>query len=225
MADIAHIAGLVAVGRHPSPIPHCEFVTSTTHKTLRGPRGGLILCRREQAKELNRTVFPGIQGGPFMHIIAAKAVAFAEAAQPAFRLYIDRVLDNARTLAQRLAEHGYRIVSGGTDTHLFLVDVFSSGITGKEAEQALEAAGITTNKNAIPFDVNPPMVASGLRIGTPAVTTRGMGTGEMHAIGDWIARALEARDDPAALGRIKAAVAELAAGFPIYPRRLSAPRS
>ncbi|HKQ62388.1 MAG TPA: serine hydroxymethyltransferase [Candidatus Polarisedimenticolaceae bacterium] len=222
MADIAHIAGMVATGRHPSPVPHCEFVTSTTHKTLRGPRGGLVLCRKAQAKELDRVVFPGLQGGPFMHIIAAKAVAFGEALAPAYREYIDRVLENARVLAARLAGHGYRIVSGGTDTHLFLLDAFSRGITGKDGEQALERAGITVNKNAIPFDTQPPMVASGLRIGTPAVTTRGMGPAEMETIGDLIARALEVRAEPAELERLRQQVATLAASFPLYARRLRA---
>jgi glycine hydroxymethyltransferase len=222
MADIAHIAGPVATGRHPSPVPHCGFVTSTTHKTLRGPRGGLVLCKKARAKALNKTVFPGIQGGPFMHIIAAKAVAFHEAMQPAYRDYIDRVLDNAKRLTARMAHHGFRIVSGGTDTHLFLVDAFSKGITGKQGEQALETAGITVNKNAIPFDQNPPMVASGLRIGTPAVTTRGMGLEEMDAIGDFIARALDARDDAGALAGIRAEVVEFTAAFPLYAKRLGA---
>jgi len=222
MADIAHIAGPVATGRHPSPVPHCEFVTTTTHKTLRGPRGGLVLCKKSRAKALNKTVFPGLQGGPFMHIIAAKAVAFHEAAQPAYRDYIDRVLANAQRLSTRLAHHGYRIVSGGTDNHLFLVDVFSKGVTGKEAERALESAGITVNKNAIPFDQNPPMVASGLRIGTPAVTTRGMGPDQMDATGDLIARALDAREDEAALAAIRGEVVELASAFPLYAGRLGA---
>jgi glycine hydroxymethyltransferase len=222
MADIAHIAGPVATGRHPSPVPHCSFVTSTTHKTLRGPRGGLVLCKKAKAKALNRLVFPGLQGGPFMHIIAAKAVAFHEALQPAYRDHIDRVLANAKRLANRMAHHGFRIVSGGTDTHLFLVDVFSKGVTGKDGEQALEAAGITVNKNAIPFDENPPMVASGLRIGTPAVTTRGMGLDEMDAIGDFIARALEARASEDDLARIKTEVGEFTASFPLYARRLDA---
>ena len=222
MADIAHIAGPVATGHHPSPVPHCDFVTSTTHKTLRGPRGGLILCRKRHAKALNRTVFPGIQGGPFMHVIAAKAVAFHEALQPEYKDYIGRVLENARALAARVAHHGFRIVSGGTDNHLFLVDVFSRGITGKEAEEALHRAGITVNKNTIPFDQNPPMVASGLRIGTPAITTRGMGPAEMDRVGDLMASALEQRSDEAALAKIKAEVAEFTAGFPLYPRRLEA---
>jgi glycine hydroxymethyltransferase len=222
MADIAHIAGLVAAGRHPSPVPHCEFVTSTTHKTLRGPRGGLVLCSGERSKELNRVVFPGLQGGPFMHIIAAKAVAFREALDPAYREYIDRVLANARALAGRLATHGYRIVSGATDNHLFLVDVASRGLTGKEAEAALEAAGITVNKNAIPFDRNPPMVASGLRIGTPALSTRGMRPAEMERIGDLIDRALAARADAAALAAVRRDVRELASAFPLYARRHAA---
>ena len=221
MADIAHIAGPVATGHHPSPVPHCDFVTTTTHKTLRGPRGGLILCRKRQAKALNRTVFPGIQGGPFMHVIAAKAVAFHEALQPDYNAYVGRVLENARALAARVAHHGYRIVSGGTDNHLFLVDVFSRGITGKEAEEALVRAGITVNKNTIPFDENPPMVASGLRVGTPAITTRGMGPADMERVGDLIGSALERRADEDALARIKAEVAEFASGFPLYPRRLA----
>jgi glycine hydroxymethyltransferase len=222
MADIAHIAGMVATGDHPSPVPHCDFVTSTTHKTLRGPRGGLVLCKKTHAKALNKTVFPGLQGGPFMHVIAAKGVAFHEAGQPAYRAYIKQVLANARALAAAMAERGYRIVSGGTDTHLFLVDVFSKGVTGKEAEKALEKAGITVNKNTIPFDTNPPMVASGLRIGTPAVTTRGMQEHEMQAIADLIARALDAREDDGALGSIKDEVATLASSFPLYPNRLVA---
>jgi len=222
MADIAHIAGPVATGRHPTPVSCCEFVTSTTHKTLRGPRGGLILCHKDWAKEINRVVFPGIQGGPFMHIIAAKATAFLEAQQPEYKEYIDRVLANAKVLAARIARHGYRIVSGGTDNHLFLVDVFSRGITGKDAELALEQAGITVNKNTIPFDQNPPMVASGLRIGTPAVTTRGMGQAEMESIGDLIARALDARASDEALSGLRREVAELASRFPLYGGRLAA---
>jgi glycine hydroxymethyltransferase len=222
MADIAHIAGPVATGRHPSPVPCCEFVTTTTHKTLRGPRGGLIMCKKPHAKDLNRVVFPGLQGGPFMHIIAAKAVAFLEAQQPAYKVYIDQVLTNAKALAARIAHHGYRIVSGGTDNHLFLVDVFSKGVTGKDGEQALEKAGITVNKNTIPFDVNPPMVASGLRIGTPAITTRGMAEAEMDRVGDLIARALDARESDEELATIKREVAELTAGFPLYSDRLAA---
>lgn len=221
MADIAHIAGPVAAGLHPSPVPHCDFVTTTTHKTLRGPRGGLVLSKKEHRKDLNRTVFPGIQGGPFIHIIAAKAVAFHEALQPSFREYTRRVLDNAKALAARMAEHGFRIVSGGTDNHLFLLDVFSKGITGKDAEEACEAAGITVNKNAIPFDRNPPMVASGLRIGTPALTTRGMGVEDMNAVGDLIARALEHVGDEDALAAVRRDVAGLTARFPLYPERLA----
>ncbi len=221
MADIAHIAGMVATGRHPSPVPHCEFVTTTTHKTLRGPRGGMVLCKEEYAKELDRIVFPGIQGGPLVHIIAAKAVAFQEALAPSFAGYIDRLLANAKALARALADRGYRIVSGGTDTHLFLVDVFSKGITGKAAEKALEAAGITVNKNTIPFDPNPPLVASGIRIGTPAVTTRGMGPAEMETIAELIHRALERREDRAALAGIREEVAQWTARFPLYARRLA----
>ncbi len=222
MADIAHIAGMVATGRHPSPVPHFDFVTSTTHKTLRGPRGGLILCRKKFAKDLNRLVFPGLQGGPLVHVIAAKAVAFKEALDPSYREYIDRVLENATVLAREIGARGYRIVSGGTATHLFLVDVFSRGITGKDAEKALETAGITVNKNAIPFDQNPPMIASGLRIGTPAVTTRGMGPAEMQTIGELIGRALASREDEAALAAIRQEVQTLAAKFPLYAERLAA---
>jgi glycine hydroxymethyltransferase len=221
MADIAHIAGLVVTGLHPSPVPHCDFVTTTTHKTLRGPRGGLVLCRKQDAKELDKTVFPGIQGGPFMHIIAAKAVAFGEALRPEFRTYTEQVVSNARALAAAMAAAGYRIVSGGTDNHLFLLDVFSKGITGKEGEKALERAGITVNKNTIPFDPNPPMVASGLRIGTPAVTTRGMRESEMQGIAALIADALAARTDEAELARIASRVAELALRFPLYARRVA----
>ena len=222
MADIAHIAGPVATGRHPSPVPWCEFVTTTTHKTLRGPRGGLIMCKKAHAKDLNRVVFPGLQGGPFMHIIAAKAVAFLEAQQPAYKSYIDQVLANAKALAARMAHHGYRIVSGGTDNHLFLVDVFSKGVTGKDGEVALEKAGITVNKNTIPFDENPPMIASGLRIGTPAITTRGMAESDMDRVGDLIVRALDARENDEELGAIKREVAELTTSFPLYSDRLAA---
>jgi len=216
MADIAHIAGLVATGRHPSPVPCCDFVTTTTHKTLRGPRGGLILTRKKHAKAINRTVFPGLQGGPFMHIIAAKAVAFKEALQPSFGKYADEVIANAAALAGAMAGHGYRIVSGGTDNHLFLLDVFSKGITGKDAEVALDKAGVTVNKNTIPFDENPPMVASGLRIGTPALTTRGMGRKEMERVGEFIARGLRARDNDTELAVIRDGVAQFAADFPLY---------
>jgi glycine hydroxymethyltransferase len=221
MADISHIAGMVATGRHPSPVPHCDFVTTTTHKTLRGPRGGMILCKAEYAKDVDRVVFPGIQGGPLVHIIAAKAVAFHEALQPDFAAYIDRVLENAKALAAAMQEKGYRIVSGGTDTHLFSVDVFSKGITGKVAEKALDVAGITVNKNTIPFDPNPPMTASGVRIGTPAVTTRGMGVPEMKTIAGLIARALDSREDAEALARIHGEVKVLTARFPLYARRLA----
>jgi len=222
MADIAHIAGLVATGRHPSPVPHCDFVTTTTHKTLRGPRGGLVMCKKKHAKALNKIVFPGLQGGPFMHIIAAKAVAFKEAMQPSFVEYTDKVIVNAKTLAEAMAGHGYRIVSGGTDNHLFLLDVFSKGITGKEGEIALDKAGVTVNKNTIPFDENPPMVASGLRIGTPALTTRGMGPTEMERVGEFIARGLAARDDETELAAIRAEVGRFTADFPLYPSRLPA---
>jgi len=222
MADIAHIAGLVVTGRHPSPVPHCDFVTSTTHKTLRGPRGGLVLCKEEFAKGLDRAVFPGCQGGPLVHIIAAKAVSFQEALAPSFRTYIDHVIENARALSAAMTARGFRVVSGGTDTHLFSVDAFSRGITGKAGEGVLEQAGITVNKNTIPFDTNPPMVASGLRIGTPAVTTRGMGREEMEAIADLIVRALEARGDAAALSRVREDVALLVTRFPLYAKRLVA---
>jgi glycine hydroxymethyltransferase len=225
MADIAHIAGLVATGRHPSPVPHCEFVTTTTHKTLRGPRGGLILCKAEFAKELDKVVFPGVQGGPLVHIIAAKAVAFREVLDPAYREYIDRVMANAKALAAAMAAEGYRIVSGGTDNHLFLMDVFSKGITGKVGEKALEAAGITVNKNTIPFDPNPPMVASGIRVGTPAITTRGMGVSEMKEVASLIARALDARESPDGLRAIAADVERLASRFPLYAARLVTSRA
>jgi glycine hydroxymethyltransferase len=216
MTDMAHIAGLVATGLHPSPVPHSDFVTTTTHKTLRGPRGGLVLCRSQHAKELDKAVFPGVQGGPLMHIIAAKAVCFREASEPAFADYQRSIVTNAQRLASALASHGFRLVSGGTDNHLMLVDVFSKGITGKVAEGCLGKAGITVNKNAIPFDTNPPMVASGIRVGTPAVTTRGMGEAEMDRIAELIARALATPDDAAALAAVKADVATLCAEFPLY---------
>jgi glycine hydroxymethyltransferase len=215
--DMAHIAGLVAAGVHPSPIPHSDIVSTTTHKTLRGPRGGLLLSRGEYQKDLDRTVFPGVQGGPLMHIIAAKAVCFREAAEPSFADYQKQVVKNATRLAGALSAAGYRLVSGGTDNHLMLVDVFSKGITGKAAEAALGKAGITVNKNAIPFDQNPPMVASGIRVGTPAVTTRGMREAEMDLIGELIARALAAPDDVAALGRVRTEVERLCRKFPLYP--------
>jgi glycine hydroxymethyltransferase len=215
--DMAHIAGLVAAGVHPSPVPHSDFVTTTTHKTLRGPRGGLVLCRESYAKDLDRTVFPGVQGGPLMHIIAAKAVCFKEALEPAFADYQRQLVANAKRLATALTTAGFRLVSGGTDNHLMLVDVFSKGITGKVAEAALGKAGITVNKNAIPFDQNPPMVASGIRIGTPAVTTRGMREPEMDAIGDLIGRALRTPENDSALAMVRAEVEALCRKFPLYP--------
>jgi glycine hydroxymethyltransferase len=215
--DMAHIAGLVAAGVHPSPIPHSDFVTTTTHKTLRGPRGGLVLCREQYAKDLDRTVFPGVQGGPLMHIIAAKAVCFKEAAEPAFVGYQKQIVANAARLAGALTTAGFRLVSGGTDNHLMLVDVFSKGITGKVAEGALGKAGITVNKNAIPFDKNPPMVASGIRLGTPAVTTRGMREAEMDVIADLFTRALQTPDDDRALAMVRAEVESLCRKFPLYP--------
>ena len=206
MADMAHIAGLVAAGIHPSPVPHSHFVTTTTHKTLRGPRGGLVLCQQAHAKDLDRALFPGVQGGPLVHIIAGKAVCLKEAATPEFASYQRQVVANAARLASAIASGGFRIVSGGTDNHLMLVDVFSKGLTGKVAEAALGKAGITVNKNAIPFDQNPPMVASGIRIGTPAVTTRGMTESEMDAVGGLILRALAAHDNDSALAGIKGEV-------------------
>ncbi len=215
MADIAHVAGLVLAGLHVSPVPHAPFVTTTTHKTLRGPRGGLVLCRADRAKELDRNVFPGVQGGPLEHVIAAKAVALAEAATPEFGQYQKRVVENARALAAALTSRGFRLVSGGTDNHLMLLDVGVRGISGKEAEKLLEAVGLTVNKNTIPFDTRPPMVASGIRIGTPAVTTRGMGTSEMETIGEAIARVLEAPADEAVREDVRGTVRELCAGFPL----------
>jgi glycine hydroxymethyltransferase len=215
--DMAHIAGLVAGGVHPSPVPHSDFVSTTTHKTLRGPRGGMVLCREQYAKDLDRSLFPGVQGGPLMHIIAAKAVCLKEAGEPAFKAYQRQIVANAAQLAGALSAAGFRLVSGGTDNHLMLVDVFSKGITGKVAEAALGKAGITVNKNAIPFDQNPPMVASGIRIGTPAVTTRGMREPEMDAIGELIARALRSPDDEAALAMVRTEVERLCRKFPLYP--------
>jgi len=214
---MAHIAGLVAAGVHPSPVPHSDFVTTTTHKTLRGPRGGMVLCRAQYAKDLDRTVFPGIQGGPLMHVIAAKAVCFREALEPGFADYQRQIVANAQRLAAALASSGFRLVSGGTDNHLMLVDVFSKGLTGKLAESALGKAGITVNKNAIPFDQNPPMVASGVRIGTPAVTTRGMKEAEMDTIAGFITRALKTPEDDRALAMIRAEVESLCEKFPLYP--------
>ncbi len=222
MADIAHTAGLVAAGLHPSPVPHCEFVTSTTHKTLRGPRGGMVLCQEAWAKELDKAVFPGVQGGPLMHVIAAKAVAFKEALSEEFKAYQRQIVANAAALAATLAGEGWRLVSGGTDNHLMLVDVFAKGITGKAAEKALDKAGITVNKNTIPFDTNTPMVASGIRIGTPALTTRGMKEGEMRQVGKLISRALAAVENETELAQVKREVRTLCERFPLYAPRLAA---
>jgi glycine hydroxymethyltransferase len=219
MADIAHIAGLVAVGLHPSPVPHCDFVTTTTHKTLRGPRAGLIMCKEQYAKDLDRTVFPGVQGGPLVHIIAAKAASFREALEPEFRAYQEQVIRNAKALASGLADEGFRIVSRGTDNHLFLVDVFSKGVTGKVAEKALEAAHITVNKNTIPFDTNPPLVASGVRLGTPALTTRGMGEEEMRQISRLIAEVLTSPEDQGVRESVRERVSTIADAFPLYAHR------
>jgi glycine hydroxymethyltransferase len=216
IVDMAHFAGLVAGGVHPSPVPHAQIVTTTTHKTLRGPRAGMVLSREEFAKEIDKAVFPGQQGGPLVHIIAAKAVAFREALQPDFRDYAAQIVANAKVLAETLADGGFRIISGGTDTHLMLVDVFAKGMFGSEAETALHEAGITVNKNAIPFDVNPPLKPSGVRIGTPALTTRGMKEAEMRIIGRWIVEALERRSESSALARIRGQVLELADQFPLY---------
>jgi len=223
MADIAHIAGLVATGLHPSPVPHCEYVTTTTHKTLRGPRGGLILCREEFAKDVNKAVFPGVQGGPLVHIIAAKAVAFGEALRTDFKAYQQQILTNAQALADELKAQGLRLVSGGTDNHLILVDVFQNGkgITGKEAEKALDAVHLTVNKNTIPFDTNSPFVASGVRLGTPALTTRGMKEAEMKQIGQMIASIIREPNSEEVNAKVKNDVAELTAKFPLYAHRLS----
>jgi glycine hydroxymethyltransferase len=219
MVDMAHIAGLIAAGLHPSPFPHADFVTTTTHKTLRGPRGGAVFSRAQYAKDLDKIVFPGIQGGPLMHVIAAKAVCFQEALQPAFREYQKQIVLNARTMAAALANKGFRIVSGGTDTHLMLVDVFSQKVTGKQAEKALGNAGITVNKNAIPFDTNPPMVASGIRIGTPAVTTRGLREPHMELIAEWISEVLHHIEDDLVQQRIRPQVEALTDKFPLYESR------
>ena len=219
MADIAHIAGLVAVGEHPSPVPHCDFVSSTTHKTLRGPRGGMILCKEKFAKDLDKMVFPGTQGGPLVHIIAAKAVCFHEALQPEYKSYIQQVIQNAKVLASTIKGRGYRIVSGGTDNHLMLVDVFSKGITGKQAEKALENAGITVNKNTIPYDANPPMVTSGVRLGTPALTTRGMKEEDMKQVGAFICDVLDDISNELLQAQTKSKVKELTQSFPLYPSR------
>jgi glycine hydroxymethyltransferase len=216
MIDMAHFAGLVAGGAHPSPVPYADVVTTTTHKTLRGPRAGMILCRGELAVSIDRSVFPGQQGGPLVHVIAGKAVAFKEALQPEFKAYAAQTVANAKALGEAMQAEGYRLVSGGTDTHLILVDVFSKGMFGSEAESALGAAGITVNKNAIPYDTNPPMKPSGIRIGTPALTTRGMKEGEMKTIAGWIAKALEHRGDAGKLAGIRGQVGEMAERFPLY---------
>jgi glycine hydroxymethyltransferase len=220
--DMAHIAGLVAGGAHPSPVPHAHITTTTTHKTLRGPRAGLIISTQELAQAVDKAVFPGQQGGPLMHIVAAKAVAFAEALRPEFRAYAAQIVANAKALAEGLQQAGFRLVSGGTDNHLLLVDVFEKGILGSDAELALGKAGITVNKNSIPWDANPPLKPSGIRVGTPALTTRGMKEPEMRTIAKWIARALEQRSDDAALARIRGEVAELANQFPLYAWRRTA---
>ena len=216
LVDMAHFAGLVAGGAHPSPVPHAHVVTTTTHKTLRGPRAGMILCSTELAAGIDRSVFPGQQGGPLVHIIAAKAVAFGEALQPEFKTYAAQTVSNAKALAEAMQAEGYRVISGGTDTHVVLLDVFAKGVLGSEAEAALGCAGITVNKNAIPFDTNPPMKPSGIRIGSPALTTRGMKEAEMRTIAKWIAEAIEHRNDGARLEKIRGQVAELAEQFPLY---------
>ena len=215
LVDMAHIAGLVAAGLHPSPVPHADFVTTTTHKTLRGPRGGLILCREQYAKKVNSLIFPGLQGGPLMHIIAAKAVAFREALQPEFKVYQQQVIHNAQTLSNVLTERGYGAVSGGTDNHLFLLNL-GEKVTGKEAEEALGQANITVNKNAVPFDTRPPAVTSGIRIGTPAATTRGFGETEMYRLGNGIADVLDATSDTAVIERVQADMKALCQQFPVY---------
>jgi glycine hydroxymethyltransferase len=217
MVDMAHFAGLVAGGAHPSPVPHCHIVTTTTHKTLRGPRAGMVLCQQEFAASVDKTVFPGVQGGPLVHVVAAKAVCFREALQPEFKDYANQVVSNARMLAKKMMDEGFRVISGGTDTHLFLMDVFAKGMLGSEAENALGQAGITVNKNAIPFDANPPLKPSGIRIGTPALTTRGMKEKEMVQVGSFIADALNHYKDGTVLGRIRRQVRELADAFPLYP--------
>jgi glycine hydroxymethyltransferase len=216
LIDMAHFAGLVAGGAHPSPVPHAHIVTSTTHKTLRGPRAGIILCQQQFAAAVDRSVFPGQQGGPLVHVIAGKAVAFGEALEPGFKQYAQQVIVNAQVLAETLMGEGYRVISGGTDTHVMLVDVFSRGMLGSEAEFALHEAGITVNKNAIPYDTNPPMKPSGIRIGSPALTTRGMREPEMRTIGKWIAQALDQRSDPQTLRLIRGQVLELVENFPLY---------
>jgi glycine hydroxymethyltransferase len=219
LVDMAHFAGLVAGGAHPSPVPHAHIVTSTTHKTLRGPRSGMILAKADLGPAIDKTVFPGMQGGPLVHIMAAKAVCFLEAMQPEFKVYARQVVANAKVLAETLAAEGYRIISGGTDTHVMLVDVFAKGMLGSEAEKALGEANITVNKNAIPFDTNPPLKPSGIRIGSPALTTRGMKEQEMRQVGRWISEALHHRSEPDTLNRIRRQVLELAEAFPLYAER------
>jgi glycine hydroxymethyltransferase len=216
MADIAHIAGLVVTGHHPSPVPYADFVTTTTHKTLRGPRAGLVLCKEKHAKDLDRAVFPGVQGGPLVHIVAAKAVAFKEALSPEFKVYQGQIVKNAKALCDGVRDAGFRIVSNGTDNHLFMTDVFVKGITGKDGQNMLEAANITTNKNTIPFDQNKPMVASGLRIGTPAVTTRGLREPEMKTLANMIARVLDAKGDEGVIAQVRGDVKAMCDRFPIY---------
>jgi glycine hydroxymethyltransferase len=220
MVDMAHIAGLVAAGLHPSPVPHAEFVTTTTHKTLRGPRGGMILCQEEYAKTINANIFPGIQGGPLMHVIAAKAVAFKEALAPEFKVYSEQVIKNARVLAEALRQEGFNLVSGGTDNHLILVDFSGTETTGKMAEKALEKAGITVNKNSVPFETRSPFVTSGIRLGTPASTTRGLREAQMQQVAAWVGRALRAMEDDAALAAIREEVKALCLQFPLYAHRL-----
>lgn len=220
MVDMAHIAGLVAAGVHPTPVPHAEYITTTTHKTLRGPRGGMILCREEFAKTLNSNIFPGIQGGPLMHVIAAKAVAFKEALAPEFKIYAAQVVKNAQALAEELVSRGYNLVSGGTDNHLMLLDFTGTELTGKVAEAVLEEAGITVNKNAVPFDTRSPFVTSGVRIGTPASTTRGLKEKEMRQIGAWIDEALQNSENDTVLARIRGEIRELCQQFPLYAHRL-----
>ena len=225
LVDMAHISGLVAAGLHPNPCEYADIVTSTTHKTLRGPRAGLILSKEKYAKEIDKTVFPGIQGGPLVHVLAAKAVCFLEAAQPEFQAYQRQVVANARALAGSLVDAGFRVVSGGTDTHLMLLDVFSKGVRGKEAEAALDKARITVNKNAIPFDTNPPLNPSGIRLGSPAVTTRGFGEAEMREVGTWIAEVLQHPADERVLASVRQRVATLTARFPLYSWKLDPVRA
>jgi glycine hydroxymethyltransferase len=222
LVDMAHIAGLVAAGVHPSPVPHADLVTTTTHKTLRGPRGGMVLCRNAHRRAVDKLVFPGVQGGPLMHIIAAKAVCFKEALAQDFKDYQRQVVRNAQAMCLSIQKRGWRVVSGGTDNHLFMVDVFSKGITGRQAQDSLERAGITVNKNTIPFDVNPPAVASGIRVGTPTVTTRGMKEPEMEQIAEWVTRVLEDMENESLLAAVRAEVRALAARFPLYAQRLAA---